>query len=90
MEIKERSIILTEGEIEEGVNTRFWKAVVEWLDESLDTIHIELEDMDKGNDFAIFKRLAGNAETIRRVKILPEIFKEEAKMYNETRNNREG
>lgn len=84
--MKERSIILTESEIIEGTKTRFWQAVLEWLDESLDTIHIELEDMDQGNDLGIFKRLSGNAEVIRRVKMLPQIFEEEAKIYNEERN----
>lgn len=72
-----RTIELSIREIEEGTNTRFWKAVVEWLDESLDTIHTELEDLDQGNTFGVFKRLGGNAETIRRVKMLPKIFEEE-------------
>jgi hypothetical protein len=83
--MKERTIILTESDIEEGIKTRFWQAVVEWLDESLDTVHFELEDTDNGNDIGIFKRLGGNAETLKRVKLLPKIFEEETKLYNEER-----
>ena len=83
--MKERTIMLTESDIEEGIKTRFWQAVVEWLDESLDTVHFELEDADNGNDIGIFKRLAGNAESLKRVKLLPKIFEEEAKTYNDER-----
>ena len=67
-------IHLTAREIEEGTATKFWKAVEAWLEESLETIHYESEDMDGAQDFGTFKRLGGNAQTIRRVMVLPEIF----------------
>jgi len=71
-------IELSEEDVEIGTTTKFWKAVQERLEEWLETIRIELEDLDNGNDIGTFKRLGGNAQTVRRVMILPEIFKEES------------
>ncbi len=72
-----RRIILHESDIEEGTATKFWKAIEERLNEFLEDIHLELEDLDNGQDYGTFKRLGGNAQTVRRILLLPEIFRDE-------------
>ncbi len=61
-------------DIESGTNTRFWKAVLFWIDESLESIRMELEDLDGTKTLDEFKRLGGNAQSLRRIAMLPEVF----------------
>jgi hypothetical protein len=65
---------LTRDDIEVGTNTKFWKAVMEQLNEWLNDIKEEALDPDGKNDLAVFKRLGGNAQSIKRMMMLPEIF----------------
>ena len=70
-------------DIDIGTSGKFWKAVQAQLLEWLEDIKEEALDPDGENDLAIFKRLGGNAQAIKRMLALPEIMKDQIEYERE-------
>lgn len=74
--------------IEDGRNSKFWKAVEEMLSEWIADIYIQLEDQDGGNDLGMYKKLTGNLQSLRRVAAMPEFLKLRLEEQYDERNDK--
>ena len=69
-------MLISKDEIAHGTSTKFWQAVMAWVDEELVAVHLELEDPHDITEYGTFKRLAGVANALKRFKTLPAIIEE--------------
>lgn len=78
-------IELSVRELEDFIESKPWKAVLEKLEEFLADIHIEMENPK--NEFGDYKELSGNAGAIRRVMVIPDVLKHDAEIRLEELKN---
>jgi len=67
-----------------------WADMVDELNRWLDDIHVSLEDPNGDMADKSLHRLGGNAETIRKVHLMPEVIRENIKASIEAKRNEEG
>ena len=77
-------------EFDDFVESGVWKDIVGELDIWLKMIHISLEDPNSDALDKTLHRLGGNAETVRRVLLMPEVIRKNIIASQEAKNNEEG
>ena len=77
-------------DFEDFVKSSVWADIVEELNLWLGDIHVSLEDPNGNMRDKLLHRLGGNAETIRKVHLMPEIIRDNIKASLEAKPNEEG
>ena len=77
-------------EFEDFVKSSIWADIVNELNLWLGDIHVALEDPNGDMEDKALHRLGGNAETIRKVHLMPEVIRDNIKASLEAKNNEEG
>ena len=78
------------AEFEDFVKGNVWADMVDELNRWLGDIHISSEDPNGDLEDKALHRLGGNAETIRKVHLMPEILRDNIKASLEAKPNEEG
>ena len=78
------------ADFEDFVKGSVWADMVDELNRWLGDIHVALEDPNGDLEDKALHRLGGNAETIRKVHLMPEILRDNIKASREAKPNEEG
>lgn len=77
-------------DFDDFVESGVWKDIKNELDIWLKMIHIALEDPNSNLTDKALHRLGGNAETIQKMFIMPEVVRKNIMASIEAKNNEEG